>query len=913
MTLRGPQPVVPDGSDLDEVVAWLDGRPVDREGSVERGLMSAELEALRWFRIAGVDAFWNDQADLSERTRAVLSACASLGRPVGFGVEGSGSRLNLRLGTAPDGFAALRDVVAALLAGAQIEDDARPAARKGWCWSALGGSIATARAADPNPGRESVASQLARLGPDAQFAFEVLLVPADPASLQQRRVAVERLLRRLGDGATAQRQIDALTTAAMSDHSIDLMVDRVAAIESALEAGERAGAFDVAAVLSAPTEVQLDIAAAIIVGSGHRIRWRRANVDSQRVPMNLLAADLCAEFVAPPSADVPGFPVRVHAALDQHPEPFGGRHADGRSVHLGQTRLGVPLELPVQALAGHVLVSGSSGSGKSSFIAALLAASTVPFWVIEPVKNEWATLAIDDLIVWRPGSAHDASEFGLNPLEVPEGISVASHIEAFLALLTASLELPDPLPALVRAGLVSVYERRGADLQSGRWIVPRVGWPTLPDLLDACLSLPFLEEYSPEVRGNLRAALRARLETLVFGPRGRVLTSSATFPIADLVRSRLVVNLDDIEDPSAKAFFMGVLLIRVNEYRRTNPSQEVDHLLVLEEAHRLMARPQARAGVDPVGHLADRFGDLLAEIRSTGTAVLVLEQAPSRLVDPAIANTATKVVFHTESRSDQVVVGSALGLADHEQRILGSLVEHEAVVAWRGMDRPVVAQMAASYLVHRGADVMQAPARPLSTVPAAVARAADAVVRAPLTEATIAVDWLERIAAVELAVDAPAVVAEVVAAAVEGALVRLEGEFRWFDLEPEGDGAAFLGGERIARSVEERLESAHQPYANCSVACPSGGCRGRRIGERLALEIGRSSPGTRIVADRREFEQRISVGVARWAGPPDGRLASIVRRCAVVHLTNDWATSSDVRALCEGFDPGADTTISGPN
>ena len=86
---------------------------------------------------------------------------------------------------------------------------------------------------------------------------------------------------------------------------------------------------------------------------------------------------------------------------------------------------------------------------------------------------------------------------------------------------------------------------------------------------------------------------------------------------------------------------MGTVLIRLAEHLRMAHRAKaagpvaLRHLTVIEEAHRLLRRPEA-AGDGPAGgaaaHAVEMFAGLLAEIRAYGEGLIIAEQIPDRLV-----------------------------------------------------------------------------------------------------------------------------------------------------------------------------------------------------------------------------------------------------------------------------------------
>ena len=82
-----------------------------------------------------------------------------------------------------------------------------------------------------------------------------------------------------------------------------------------------------------------------------------------------------------------------------------------------------------------------------------------------------------------------------------------------------------------------------------------------------------------------------------------------------LLRTNAVLEIEDVGDDSDKAFLMGTVLIRLVEHlrmvNRATPSgpATLRHLTVIEEAHRLLRRPEAPGSGGSGGAAAHAVGE----------------------------------------------------------------------------------------------------------------------------------------------------------------------------------------------------------------------------------------------------------------------------------------------------------------
>ena len=134
-----------------------------------------------------------------------------------------------------------------------------------------------------------------------------------------------------------------------------------------------------------------------------------------------------------------------------------------------------------------------------------------------------------------------------------------------------------------------------------------------------------------------------RLRSLRTGSAGRFFEGGHPADIGALLRRNVVLAIEDVANDEDKAFLIGTLIIRIVEHlrmrARTGPADGLRHVIVIEEAHRLL-----RAGREGASaHAVELFASLLAEIRAYGEGIVIAEQIPAKLVPDVVKNTALKV------------------------------------------------------------------------------------------------------------------------------------------------------------------------------------------------------------------------------------------------------------------------------
>jgi hypothetical protein len=433
----------------------------------------------------------------------------------------------------------------------------------------------------------------------------------------------------------------------------------------------------------------------------------RHGADSQSLGSPFVGdAQLLAALARPPCREMAGFQVREQAEFDLVPDRAAACHGPGENrpqgLELGPVldahdrRVGV-MCVDVATLNRHGLIVGATGAGKSNTVRRLLtelSRQKIPWLVIEPAKAEYAALPgrVDGLAVLRPGDP-DAAPIGFNPLEPEPGFALQTHLDLVGALFLAAFDAVEPFPQVLAHALTRCYTTFGWDTVLGESTLPNVPaprWPTLGDLRREAMDVVERIGYGREITDNVRGFIDVRLGSLELGTLGRFFNPRYRLDIASLLRTAAVVEIQDIGNDSDKAFFIGCVLLRLYEHLRVhscgrNPG-ELRHVLVIEEAHRLLRRADSEG---PARHAVELFAAMLAELRAYGQGILVAEQIPTKIAPDVVKNTALKIVHRLPAGDDRELVGAAMNVAEPQSRQLVSLPTGQAVVFTDGMDHPL--------------------------------------------------------------------------------------------------------------------------------------------------------------------------------------------------------------------------------
>jgi len=454
-----------------------------------------------------------------------------------------------------------------------------------------------------------------------------------------------------------------------------------------------------------------------------------------------------------PLSNIPGIPVRrISSELGIAPPKKNGFDF-GISMYRGETLAASPYRLDPSSLAKHALVCGINGSGKTNTILGILGALLddigAPFLVIEPAKLEYVEWAVARnraltkeigtekarkspkwINIYIPGRERWDGEsleklqinpfdfVWLNPNEPPKTLE---HIDRLKTVINAAMPMQEVLPVLMEELIYMAYSVPRAPHKAGEpapcWL-PKNSSQRFPEF-DEKVHLPSFQSlsvqlrhlftsrtYAKDVQLNLRAALETRIDGFKRGWRKELLNrDNPRNSRADweaLFERPTVVNLTSLASDEDKAFFMAILLLFIYEYRQecselpnapqpASKAGKLRHLLVVEEAHRVLGRaePASSFSAAPKQKVSEMFSNMISEVRAYGQGMLIADQIPCRLNEDAVKNTNLKIVHKLVSADDRAAMATALNLWEDQERIIGDLGVGEVLI--RGdMDKQAV-------------------------------------------------------------------------------------------------------------------------------------------------------------------------------------------------------------------------------
>ena len=457
---------------------------------------------------------------------------------------------------------------------------------------------------------------------------------------------------------------------------------------------------------------------AYLLGTNHgrqQIAWPCFRDQNSRLLMlnTSLSSRQLATLIMLPDQEVPGFFINSRVPFDV----TARKAPEGTALSLGRVQSSVygsheldEYLMEVADLDRHALVVGATGGGKSNTTRSMLLklwSKGYPFMVIESAKSEYWQLARvesigSSLCVLQLGD--DKSPFRLNPFECIKDFSLQTHVDSLLATFNAAFEMYSPMPYILERSVYRVYRRYGWDVATGQYtsqtdLDGRSLEPTWPTLSDLYLEIPVVVQetaYDREVKNNVQGALQTRVRSLMIGGKGIMMDTRRSTSLERLLKLPLVLELESLGNDAIKAFCIGLLMNRLYEYRRASSDgveRRFSHLLVIEEAHRLLKRVSTQAEGNTQAASVAFFCNMLSEIRSYGQGILIADQSPTKLAQDALRNTNLKIVHRIVDADDRQAVAGAMHMNEAQTEALTMLQRGRAAVYSEGDHRPRIVRM----------------------------------------------------------------------------------------------------------------------------------------------------------------------------------------------------------------------------
>ncbi|MBY3552821.1 ATP-binding protein [Modestobacter lapidis] len=411
-----------------------------------------------------------------------------------------------------------------------------------------------------------------------------------------------------------------------------------------------------------------------------------------RLPFLLTAGEAAEVFRLPLANSRVGAGFEVNETV-RASRNFSTGVVGGSEIHVGalsSSQRRVSIGFNRDDLAKHAFVTGTPGSGKTTFIVGMLdqlwREHGIPFLVIEPAKTEYRALieTIPDLQIFTPGK-NSVSPLIMNPFTPPENVRLESYKSTLKTAFSAAVTMASPLDRIFEEAIANAYSKH-------RWFDSY----TTADPGETFGMLDFLAVFRETFERigyvgeaqNIGRAGQVRLNSLV-----RLFDNYQTIPVADLMTKPTVVELAAVENPEEKALIIALLLLNVMSYVNGNLAGDgkLKNVLLLEEAHVLLdarERGSQHGDADPAAIAKALLRRMLAELRSYGVGLVIADQSPRKVSSDIVALTNIKVGFRLVEAEDKEIFAQSTNMADVQKTRLARLRPGQAMLFYERLEEP---------------------------------------------------------------------------------------------------------------------------------------------------------------------------------------------------------------------------------
>ena len=431
------------------------------------------------------------------------------------------------------------------------------------------------------------------------------------------------------------------------------------------------------------------------------------SIENQTVnPCSLISGNEMPYIMGLPKHSVPGVTVLNMDEFGRNVRfssgaPRGRKVELGHVYHMGEKEV-ARVQLDLESFRSHCFITGSTGSGKSNTTYRILdemIQHDIPFLVVEPAKGEYkryyGNLPGINVYCTNPKFY---SMLHINPFRFNNGIHVLEHLDRLIEIFNACWPLYAAMPAILKESFERSYIKCGWDLENSVYIPNgHSKFPTFNDVLETLPEIINSSSYSSDSKGDYIGALVTRVKSLTNGISGQVLCCENDIDEEDLFDKNTIVDLSRVSSLETKSLLMGVLILKLNEYRMctSEENQPLRHITVMEEAHNILKRSPSGGseGANVQAKSVEMISAAIAEMRTYGEGFIIVDQSPTAVDVSAVKNTNTKIIMRLPDHEDCNIAGLSMGLSDSQIREISRFPMGVAVVYQNNWVEAVLTQI----------------------------------------------------------------------------------------------------------------------------------------------------------------------------------------------------------------------------
>lgn len=372
----------------------------------------------------------------------------------------------------------------------------------------------------------------------------------------------------------------------------------------------------------------------------------------------------------------------------------------GNIFHMNHVEENI-VELTKKSLASHTFITGSTGAGKSNTVYQIIDKARkkdIKFLVIEPAKGEYKHIfgADKDVLVFGTNPSLTPL-LKINPFSFPYGIHILEHLDRLVELFNVCWPMYAAMPAVLKSAVEKSYQDCGWDLVRSQNKYGEMLYPSFVDVAYNIKEIIDNSEFDTDNKGAYKGSLLTRLESLTNGINGMIFTCDEILN-EDLFDKNVIVDLSRVGSSETKSLIMGILVLKLQEYRMTSNELNADfkHMTILEEAHNLLKRTsteQSSESANLLGKSVEMLSNAIAEMRTYGEGFIIADQAPGLMDMSVIRNTNTKIIMRLPDQTDRELVGKAANLNEDQIKELAKLPCGVAAIYQNEWVQPVLCKV----------------------------------------------------------------------------------------------------------------------------------------------------------------------------------------------------------------------------
>ena len=208
------------------------------------------------------------------------------------------------------------------------------------------------------------------------------------------------------------------------------------------------------------------------------------------------------------------------------------------------------------------------------------------------------------------------------------------------------------MPAVLKEAVEKSYEDCGWDLTNSKNKYDDTLFPSFMDVTRNIKTIIDSSDYDAENKGAYKGSLITRLSSLTNGINGQIFTDDE-LSSEQLFENNVIVDLSRVGSSETKSLIMGLLVLKLQEYRMNQGASKLKHITVLEEAHNLLKRTsteQSSESANLIGKSVEMLTNSIAEMRAFGEGFIIADQAPGLLDMAVIRKTKTKTTNNKKTQ-----------------------------------------------------------------------------------------------------------------------------------------------------------------------------------------------------------------------------------------------------------------------